>query len=88
MGWFAHTHVWKEIARTYAAPVSLKDNNFDAGSHFKELLHWLERMARGETTILWQCQDPECTALRKESMPGKIVEPAQELGGAPVKVNI
>jgi len=60
-----HAHDWKEIARTYAAP---------PGRHTKvtggQSDSLLERIVFGVTTILWECQDRKCAALRKQEMLG------------------
>lgn len=77
MSWF-HKHVWKEIARTYAEPVHYEGRlNGDAVSVYRLNALRIDA-ARGLTTILWECEDPSCRALRKETMLGKSVDKAPD----------
>lgn len=62
-----HKHKWKRIVTTHAPPVT---GNFElngAGG-------MIERLKQGVTSILWECQDPDCQELRKEEMLGKEVK--------------
>ena len=59
-----HKHDWIEIARTYAPPVT---RGFTVEYICPEEF---ERILMGVTTIVWQCSDDNCQALRKEEMLG------------------
>ena len=57
-----HKHKWKKISRTFAGPVAGEIEGRGVG-------RYLEKMAFGVTTILWECE--VCQELRKEELLGK-----------------
>ena len=63
MSW-RHIHKWKLIAKTYAQSAS-ELGITDIKGHPSPFL------IQGCTTLLWECEDPECQELRQEKLLGK-----------------
>ena len=62
-----HRHKWKEHARTFAPPCpGIKMSNATE--------HLVLAMASGLTTILFVCEDLECSAIRNTEMLGQVVK--------------
>lgn len=65
-----HVHHWIEQCRTYALPVLGEGNRtVNVTQDFT-----VRCLLQGSTTILWECSDPTCRALRKEELVGKEVK--------------
>jgi len=62
-----HKHRWKIAVKTYAPPYTPCTERVP--------LSLIERCATGVTTVMWECEDPECRAHKKEELLGK------EIGG-------
>ena len=58
-----HKHKWKLIAKTYGKSL-YEIGNVKVEKGNNEIFF-------GVTTLLWECQDIKCLALRKEEMLGK-----------------
>jgi len=73
MAWYRkHKHKWKFVGKTYAPPTMTVIPN-DLLGLSTETREAIERSSNGWTTYLWECEDIECDALRKEKCLGKVV---------------
>ncbi len=73
MPWFKlHKHSWKEIARTVVKPMRVRQGSVESCSEdfAIRMVEENRRMASGSTTLLWECQDPDCQKTKQETMLG------------------